>query len=63
MDAPYVDEFPVNLECKLIKTIELCFHTKFIGEIVDVKVSEEILDERGIRDIEKMRPISILSEE
>lgn len=57
VDAPYVEEFPLNLECKLIKIIELGLHTQFIGEIVDVKVSEEMLDEKGMPDIEKIKPI------
>lgn len=57
VDAPYVEEFPLNLECKLIKIIELGLHTQFIGEIVDVKVSEEMLDEKGTPDIEKIKPI------
>ena len=60
VDAPYIDEFPINLECKLIETIDLGFHTQFIGEIVDVKVNEELLNEKEMPNIEKMRPISFL---
>lgn len=63
VDAPYVDEFPVNLECKLIKINELGLHTQFIGEIVEAKISEEVLDEEGNSDINKMKPISCLGSE
>lgn len=63
VDAPYVEEFPVNLECKLIKINELGLHTQFIGEIVEAKISEEVLDEEGNRDIDKMKPISFLGSE
>ena len=36
VDAPYVKEFPLILECKVIHTIEIGLHTEFIGEIMDV---------------------------
>lgn len=55
--APYVEEFPVVLECKLIHSFELGLHTQFIGEIVDVKAEEAVLDEKGNPDIKKIKPI------
>ncbi len=57
VDAPYVAEFPLVLECKLIHTIEIGSHTQFIGEILDVKADEAVLGEKGLPDIEKVRPI------
>ena len=39
VDAPYVEEFPLVLECKLIYHHEIGLHTHFIGEILDVKFS------------------------
>jgi len=57
VDAPYVKEFPLVLECKLLRHIEIGLHTEFIGEIVDVKADETILDKDGIPDIERIRPI------
>ena len=33
VDAPYIKEFPLSLECKLNQTIEIGLHTQFIGEI------------------------------
>lgn len=56
VDAPYVGEFPLVLECKLIHSIEIGLHTEFIGEIMDVKAEEEVLGEGGLPDIEKIRP-------
>lgn len=58
VNAPYAKEFPLIIECKLIKEIELGSHIQFIGEIVDVKLDEEFIDEDGIIDINKLRPIS-----
>lgn len=57
VDAPYVKEFPLVLECKLIHTIEIGLHTQFIGEIMDVKADEQVLSENEITDIEKIKPI------
>ena len=37
VDAPYVKEFPLVIECKVIKIVEIGLHTEFIGEIMDVK--------------------------
>lgn len=57
VDAPYIQEFPIVLECKLIKTIEIGLHTQFIGEIIDSKAEESVLNEKGMPDIEKIGPI------
>ena len=43
VDAPYVNEFPVVLECKLKETVNLGSHTMFIGEVVDLKADKEVL--------------------
>ncbi len=40
VDAPYLKEFPMAVECKVIKHVELGMHTMFIGEIMDVKAEE-----------------------
>jgi len=57
VDAPYVAEFPLVLECRLLRTVEIGLHTQFIGEIVDVKAEDSILTEDGAPDIWKIRPI------
>ena len=66
VDAPYVVEFPLNVECRLIQTVEIGEHTLFIGEIMDFKAEESVLsadrDEsilgtEGIPDIEKVKPL------
>jgi flavin reductase (DIM6/NTAB) family NADH-FMN oxidoreductase RutF len=57
VDAPYVAECPLILECKVIHTLEIGLHTQFIGEILDVKADPEVLDDQGLPDIEKVKPI------
>ena len=56
VDAPYIKECAMVLECKLIQTHEIGLHTQFIGEIVDVKVDEDALDKDGICRMSKIRP-------
>jgi flavin reductase (DIM6/NTAB) family NADH-FMN oxidoreductase RutF len=56
VDAPYVGEFPMILECKVIHHYEIGLHTHFVGEISDVKVDENMLDDNGKPDIEKICP-------
>lgn len=56
VDAPYVGEFPMILECKVIHHYEIGLHTHFIGEILDVKIDESMLNDDGKPDIEKIRP-------
>ena len=60
VNAPYIEEFPFALECKLIHQIEIGLHTQFIGEILDIKAEEGVLDEKGMLDIEKVGPFSML---
>jgi len=56
VDAPLVEEFPLNLECALVHTLEIGLHTLFVGEIRDVKADESILNEKGRPSIEKLDP-------
>lgn len=56
VDAPYAEEIPFVLECRLSKSIELGLHTMFIGEIIDVKADDTILSEDGLPDITKIQP-------
>ncbi len=57
VDAPYIEEFPLVLECAVVGVHELGLHTQFIGEIKDVKVDEALLGENGRIVLEALRPI------
>ena len=56
VDAPYVKEFLLVLECIVIQTVKIGLHTQFIGEIKDVKVDEDMCGADGSPDIEKIKP-------
>jgi flavin reductase (DIM6/NTAB) family NADH-FMN oxidoreductase RutF len=57
VDAPYVGEFPMILECKVIYHHEIGSHTHFIGEILDVKIEEDMLANEGKADMGKISPL------
>lgn len=57
VDAPYVKEFPLVIECKLLNSFDLGLHTMFVGEIVDVKADRSVLGPNGSLDAGKLRPI------
>jgi len=60
VNAPYVTEFPVIVECTLLKTFRVGIHTQFVGEILDVKADESVLDEEGRPDVDKVQPICFI---
>jgi flavin reductase (DIM6/NTAB) family NADH-FMN oxidoreductase RutF len=57
VDAPYIDEVALVLECRLIQTTEVGIHTMFVGEIVDVKADQAVLIDGRTLDIERVSPI------
>jgi len=56
VDAPFVGEFPMVVECTVLHVVEIGLHTQFIAEILDIKADESVLAEGGL-DIAKLRPI------
>jgi flavin reductase (DIM6/NTAB) family NADH-FMN oxidoreductase RutF len=57
VDAPYVQECPLILECKVAHIFELGLHTQFVGEILDVKADEGVFEGTNTPDILKVLPI------
>ncbi|MCK9572631.1 MAG: flavin reductase family protein [Candidatus Omnitrophica bacterium] len=57
VDAPYVSEFPLVLECSLLQCVRIGIHTQFIGEIKNVLVEESVLNKEGLPDIKKINPL------
>ncbi|WP_319779632.1 flavin reductase family protein [Maridesulfovibrio sp.] len=56
VDAPYVEEFPLVFECKVVETFELGLHTQFVGEILGIKADESVLNEKGMPVMDKVNP-------
>lgn len=46
--APLIQECPVNLECRVIHTLDLGSHTLFIGEIIETYIDADcLIDEKA----------------
>lgn len=56
VDAPFIDEFPFIIECELKINNKLGTHTMFIGEIKDIKIDEEYLNNENLINIKKLNP-------
>jgi flavin reductase (DIM6/NTAB) family NADH-FMN oxidoreductase RutF len=56
VNASYPEEFPMVLECELMQNHELGLHTLVVGKILDVKVDEAVLNEKGEPEINKVDP-------
>jgi len=57
VNAPYVKEFPIVLECKVTEYHDLGSHRQFIGEVVDSKIDERLLDAEGYVNMDLFDPI------
>ena len=56
--APTVGESPLSMECKVVKTLDLGSHTMFVGEILAVQVSAELIDAGGKFDVERAKLVA-----
>jgi flavin reductase (DIM6/NTAB) family NADH-FMN oxidoreductase RutF len=54
-NAPMIVECPYNIECKLVKTVDLPADELFIGEIVAVYSESRFLSD-GVADMTKIKP-------
>jgi flavin reductase (DIM6/NTAB) family NADH-FMN oxidoreductase RutF len=60
VDAPYVGEFPIVLECTVVGVHELGLHTQFIGQVMDAKADEAVFGEDGRIDMDLLQPIMFI---
>lgn len=51
--APLIAECPVNLECRVLHTLELGSHTMFVAEIVAVQIQQTLIESDGRLAFEK----------
>lgn len=56
VNAPLIDELPMALECALVSYDENT--GRLVGEIINVCADESVLDENGLIDPVKLRPIT-----
>lgn len=54
--APMIQGCPVNMECRLVKTVDMPNHDVFIGEVAEVYCDERVAADNGI-DFQAVEPI------
>lgn len=54
--APMVKKCPINMECRLMKTVDFPQHDLFIGEIVATYCEEQYIT-NGVVDFSKVQPL------
>ena len=57
VNAPVIDEFPVTMECELAEIVTTDNFHSVIGNIVNVKADEEVIDENGKINPEKLNAL------
>ena len=66
ISAPRIEEAPVHLECKYIKTVEMPgwnesdFYKVIFGEVIGIHIKDEFITDEGLVDVAKMIPIGRL---
>jgi flavin reductase (DIM6/NTAB) family NADH-FMN oxidoreductase RutF len=56
--TPLIAECPVALECRVSHQLTLGVHDLFVGEVLAVRVDEEMLTEQGKLDYERLEPLA-----
>ena len=54
--APMIRECPINMECRLARTVDFPKHDIFIGEIVETYIDDSVISD-GKPDLGKIKPI------
>mgnify|MGYP006295663799 CR=1 FL=1 len=63
VDAPGIDDCPVIAECRLSGRLDLGSHTWFVGEVLEVRVDEAVLDPDGKIDVDRLDPLAYCTSE
>ena len=58
VDAPFIEDLPIVLECKVEEINQYDQTLRIVAEIVNASVDDKILDENGNIDPEKLNAIS-----
>lgn len=57
INAPIIEESPVNIECKLRQILPLGSHDMFLADVVAVNVSKQFFTENGKFELNKAKPV------
>ena len=54
VNAPILDDCPVNIECTIVDSIMTGSHEMFVGKVECIHANEEYVDEDGTIDFSKV---------
>lgn len=57
IDAPCIEEAPVNIECRLKEIIPLGSHDMFLADVVGVHAASKYMNEKGKFELSKAKPV------
>ena len=63
VQTPIIAECPINIECRVSQTLPLGSHDLFIGQIVAVQFSQDVLGDQERMDNGKLKPILFTGDE
>jgi flavin reductase (DIM6/NTAB) family NADH-FMN oxidoreductase RutF len=58
--VPLIAECPIALECRVVQRVPLGSHDLFIGQVLAIQASEEVLDEQGRLDYERAQMLTYM---
>ncbi len=59
--APLIEQCPINIECRVLHSLELGSHTLYVGRIEETYISSDCLTDDRI-DMNKVNPLAFLGE-
>ena len=59
-NAPLIEQYPINLECKVVHILDLGSHSLIVGRIEETHISESCLTE-GKPDVNKIKPLAYIT--
>jgi flavin reductase (DIM6/NTAB) family NADH-FMN oxidoreductase RutF len=58
VNAPFIEESPVHLECKVFDILPMGSHDMFLADIVNVAVDEQFLDAGDVLNFERIHALA-----
>jgi flavin reductase (DIM6/NTAB) family NADH-FMN oxidoreductase RutF len=55
VDAPYIEECPLVVECETVNVTDLGLHTQFVGKVIDIKAEESTIVDNTV-DSRRFKP-------
>lgn len=58
VSVPLIEQSPVNIECRVVKTLRLGTHDMYLAQVVAVHADEAYMDKKGRFSLEQADPVA-----